>query len=129
MFNKEKGTTASIISIAVFIGCCAVMIANFNLWYLPLAALPFMIYFNIGYKGSWDSKKLDDAAIRSQDDEPYSRTWPFNVLEAEPADSQRQEMQHKLEKREKRIAEYQRMRAERDEYHNEYKQHPPTMQA
>lgn len=129
MFNKGKGTTASIVSILVFIGCCAAMIANFNLWFLPLAALPFLIYCNMGYNGTWDSKKLDDAAVKSQDDEPYSRTWPFNILEEEPADSPRQEIENKLERRERRMAGYQQIRAERDELRSEYRQHPPTMHA
>lgn len=129
MFNKGKGTTASIISVLAFIGCCAAMIANFNLWFLPLAALPFLIYCNIGYKGTWDSKKLDQAAEQSQEDEPYSRTWPFNVLEEEPADSKREELQRRTENRERRVAEYQQIRAEEREYRKEYRQHPPTMEA
>ena len=85
MADKGKGTTASIVSVLVFVGCCGAMVADFQLWWLPLCALPLLIICNINYKGHWDSEKLDEAVEEEQLEEPYSRTWPFNVLEATPS--------------------------------------------
>ena len=82
--SKSTKRTLSIVSILVFVGCIAAMIANFNLWWLPVAALPFLFYGNWDFNGTWDTKKMDEAAEKLQDDEPYKDTWPFSSLEATP---------------------------------------------
>lgn len=95
MFSKSKGTTASIVSVLVFVGCCAAMVADFRLWWLPICALPLLFFVGMQYKGNWDSQKADEAAEKAQDEEPYSKTWPFTELEMEPANSKREMVREK----------------------------------
>lgn len=85
MFSKQKGTIGSIVSVLVFVGCCAAMVADFSLWWLPLCAVPLLILFNINYKGHWESDQVDEAAEHDQDAEPYSSTFLFDSLEASPS--------------------------------------------
>lgn len=80
--SKNAKRTLSIVSVLVFVGCCAAMIADFNLWWLPIVALPFLMYGNWNFNGTWDTKKMDKEAERLQDEEPTRDTWPYSSLEA-----------------------------------------------
>ncbi|MBD5559541.1 MAG: hypothetical protein HDQ87_04165 [Clostridia bacterium] len=91
--SKNSKRTLSIVSVLVFIGCCAAMIADFNLWWLPVVALPFLLYGNWDFRGTWDSDKLDDEAMKLDEEEPYSRTWPFSALEATPSSDYEKEVE------------------------------------
>lgn len=95
----------SFISILVFVACCGIMIADFDLWWLPICALPFVFFFNMNYKGHWESEAVDERAEEDQDEEPNSKTWPFNELEAQPADSARQELRNKELRKERKALE------------------------
>lgn len=105
MFSKSKGTMGSFISILVFVACCGIMIADFDLWWLPICVLPFVFYFNIGYKGHWESDKVDEEAEKIQDEEPNTTLWPFDELETEPAHSKREELHEKELRRERKALE------------------------
>lgn len=80
--SKTTKRTLSIVSALVFIGCVAAMIADFNLWWLPIVSLPFLFYGNWDFNGTWDTAKVDEAAMKMEEEEPYSQTWPFDSLEA-----------------------------------------------
>lgn len=84
MSQKSK-RILSIASVLVFVGCVAAMIADFNLWWLPVAALPFLLYGNWNFSGTWESAKVDEEAEKLDEEEPYSQTWPFSALEATPS--------------------------------------------
>lgn len=85
MVKKDKKTRMSLISVLIFVGCCACMFANFNLWFLPVCALPFMIYANWGYNGTWETKKADEMAEKAQEEQPYSETFPYSGLDRTPS--------------------------------------------
>lgn len=102
MLSRKKGTAASFISILIFVACCGIMVADFNLWWLPICALPLVILCNINFKGNWDSEALDREVEKEQDEEPYSRTWPFTELEETPANSPRQQLNQKEIRKERK---------------------------
>lgn len=96
---------ASFISILIFVACCGIMIADFKLWWLPICTLPLVFFCNISYKGHWESDAVDERAEQDQDEEPNSRTWPFNELETTAANSPRQELRSKEIRRERKALE------------------------
>ena len=83
----------SIVSALVFIGCVAAMIADFNLWWLPIVSLPFLFYGNWNFSGTWESAKTDEEAEKLDEEEPYSQTWPFSTLEATPSKDYEKEVE------------------------------------
>lgn len=80
--SKSTKRILSIASALVFIVCIAIMIADFNLWWLPVCSLPFLFYGNWDFNGTWESAKVDEEAEKLEEEEPYSQTWPFSSLEA-----------------------------------------------
>lgn len=85
LMSQKTKRTLSIVSSLVLVACFAIMIADFNLWWLPICALPFFFYGNWGFHGTWESQKVDEEAIKMDEEEPYSKTWPFDALEATPS--------------------------------------------